>query len=136
MRPNEGQPKQQVRASSMYEGVHSEDAKLAHTQPWPSPPPPDKGKRPADEAEGSGRSSKRPAHDVVGPSGSGAAGDGTGSSGAAVPPPGESSFTRLGLQAKTIKDLQTILRAWNLAISGKKDDLIARVLEHQAGARS
>ncbi len=76
----------------------------------------DKGKRPAaaaaDDGDGGGRASKRPA--------AAAAGDGAGPSGAAgsnVPEPGQSSFTRLGLVQKTIKELQNVLKAWNLPVS-------------------
>ncbi|PRW56014.1 SAP domain-containing [Chlorella sorokiniana] len=94
----------------------------------------DKGKRPAaaaaDDGEGGGRASKRPA--------AAAAGDGAGPSGAAgssVPDPGQSSFTRLGLVQKTIKELQNVLKAWNLPVSGKKDDLIQRILDHQKSAK-
>ena len=75
----------------------------------------DKGKRPAvaaaDDGDGGGRASKRPA--------AAAAGDGAGPSGAAgssVPEPGQSSFTRLGLVQKTIKELQNVLKAWNLPV--------------------
>lgn len=39
------------------------------------------------------------------------------------------------LQAKTIKDLQNVLKAWNLPVSGKKDDLISRILDHQQRSR-
>ncbi|EFN58792.1 hypothetical protein CHLNCDRAFT_140569 [Chlorella variabilis] len=90
----------------------------------------DKGKRPVEEAEGS-RPAKRPAA---------AAGDGAGPSGAAgggssVPDPAQAGFSKLGLQMKTIKDLQNVLKAWNLTVSGKKDDLIQRILDHQQRAR-
>jgi hypothetical protein len=52
-----------------------------------------------------------------------------------VPDPSSSNFSRLVLVAKTIKDLQNVLKAWNLPVSGKKDDLIQRILDHQSGAR-
>lgn len=82
-----------------------------------------------EDAEG-GRAAKRPAHDGTGPSGS------AGPSGSvAVPPPTQTSYTKLGLQAKTIKDLQTVLKSWNLTVSGKKDDLISRILDHQSQHR-
>lgn len=75
----------------------------------------DKGKRPAaaaaDDGEGGGRASKRPA--------AAAAGDGAGPSGtggSSVPDPGQSSFTRLGLVQRTIKELQNVLKAWNLPV--------------------
>lgn len=76
-----------------------------------------------EDAEGS-RPAKRP---------SAAAADGVGPSGASagVPDPAQSSFTKLGLQPRTIKELQTVLKAWNLPVSGKKDDLIQRLLDHQ-----
>lgn len=76
-----------------------------------------------DDTEG-GRPVKRPsvgAGDGVGPSGGGAG----------VPDPAQSSFTKLGLQPRTIKELQTVLKAWNLPVSGKKDDLIQRILDRQ-----
>eukprot|EP00887_Chlorella_sp_A99_P001386 scaffold8.g1386.t1 len=91
----------------------------------------DKGKRPADDGEG-GRSAKRPAHDAAGPSGGGAGPSGAGPGTAAgLPPPTQTHYTKLGLQSKTIKELQAILKSWNLAVSGKKDDLIARIFDHQ-----
>ena len=40
------------------------------------------------------------------------------------------------MQAKTIKDLQNVLKAWNLPVSGKKEDLITRILDHQQRARA
>ena len=49
-----------------------------------------------------------------------------------MPPPAQAHYSKLGLQAKTIKDLQNILKAWNLPVSGKKDDLITRILDCQA----
>ena len=100
------------------------------SRPCCCPRPADKGKRPVEEAEGS-RPAKRPAA---------AAGDGAGPSGAAgggssVPDPAQAGFSKLGLQMKTIKDLQNVLKAWNLTVSGKKDDLIQRILDHQQRAR-
>lgn len=90
----------------------------------------DKGKRPADVGD-AGRAAKRPATDGAGPSGTGA-----GASAAGQPPggpaPSESSYTRMALQARTIKDLQNMLRGWGLPISGKKEDLVSRILDRQA----
>jgi hypothetical protein len=112
----------------------------------------DKGKRPAEEADAGGAGSSRAKRTTAavaetGPSTT-AAGAGTSATAAAGPsrsgsvvgdgvsplvlPPNETSFTRLGLQAKTIKELQVILKGWGLPVSGKKDDLITRLLEHQA----
>lgn len=92
----------------------------------------DKGKRPVEEGEG-GRPAKRPAAGDGGPGPSNAAG---GSGGASVPDPATSSFNRLGLLSRTIKELQHVLKAWNLTVSGKKDDLIQRILDHQRSAHS
>lgn len=61
---------------------------------------------------------------------------GCGGGGGSVPDPASAGFTRLGLVQKTIKDLQNVLKAWNLPVSGKKDDLIQRILDHQRGARA
>lgn len=116
----------------------------------------DKGKRPAEDADAGGAGSSRAKRSTAavaeaGPSTT-AAGAGTSATAAAGPsrsgsvvaatsgdgmpplvsPPNETSFTRLGLQAKTIKELQVILKGWGLPVSGKKDDLITRLLEHQA----
>ena len=88
----------------------------------------DKGKRPA-EAGDAGRATKRPASDGAGPSGSGAGAAGQPPGG---PGPSEASYTRMALQARTIKDLQNVLRAWGLPISGKKEDLVSRILDLQA----
>lgn len=56
----------------------------------------------------------------------------------ASPPssPRSSQFTRVALAARTIRDMQVILKAWALPVSGKKDDLINRILETQRSARS
>ncbi|KAL4457802.1 hypothetical protein ABPG75_012667 [Micractinium tetrahymenae] len=99
----------------------------------------DKGKRPVEEGDG-GRPAKRPAGGGdagAGPSSAAAGGGGAGGSGAGggVPDPASAGFTRLGLVQKTIKDLQNVLKAWNLPVSGKKDDLIQRILDHQRSAR-
>ncbi|KAL4443058.1 hypothetical protein ABPG77_008549 [Micractinium sp. CCAP 211/92] len=106
-----------------------EEAKRKHSRTA------DKGKRPVEEADG-GRPAKRPAGG--GDSGAGpssAAGSGAGGAGSGVPDAASASFTRLGLVQKTIKDLQNVLKAWNLPVSGKKDDLIQRILDHQRSAR-
>ena len=94
-----------------------------------------------EEAEG-GRAAKRPAAaaaaggEGTGPSGASVGGGGGAGAGVgSVPDPSSSNFSRLGLVAKTIKDLQNVLKAWNLPVSGKKDDLIQRILDHQSGAR-
>ncbi len=87
----------------------------------------DKGKRPVEDGE-AGRPSKRAA-DGAGPS---HAATGAGPS---VPPPSQGNFTKLGLQAKTIKDLQNVLKAWNLPVSGKKEDLVNRILDQQSRSR-
>ena len=99
----------------------------------PSPlSPADKGKRPVEEADG-GRPSKRPAggDGGAGPSGSGACG----AAAAGVPDAAAASYTRLTLHQRTIKELQNVLKAWGLPVSGKKDDLVQRVLDHQKSAR-
>lgn len=71
----------------------------------------DKGKRPAEDGD-AGRAAKR--------AGTSADGAGTSAAGAgpSIPPPTHAHYNRLGLQAKTIKDLQNILKAWNLPVSG------------------
>jgi hypothetical protein len=48
-----------------------------------------------------------------------------------IPEPSRGNYSKLGLQTKTIKELQGILKAWGLAVSGKKDDLAMRILDHQ-----
>lgn len=145
------------------------------TFPLPFSIPADKGKRPIEDGEGS-----RPAKRLA----VGAAGDAAGSSGAGVPEPAQADFTRLGLVQRTIKELQNVLKAWNLPVrrgwggsgvcsellqrlcklcmrlpwhpargppvpdlaacpalphplqvSGKKDDLIQRILDHQRSAQ-
>lgn len=88
----------------------------------------DKGKRPAADAEGQ-QPSKRPATDGAGPSNTQ---DASGS-GASVVPRAQAAFTRPQLAKKTIKDLQTILRAWGLPVGGRKDELVDRVLANQRG---
>lgn len=51
----------------------------------------------------------------------------------AIPPkPHESHFSTSTLQSKTIKDLQAILKSWGLNISGRKDELITRILSRQS----
>lgn len=50
-----------------------------------------------------------------------------------IPEPSQSSYSKLGLQTKTIKELQGILKAWGLPVSGKKDDLVMRILDQQNG---
>lgn len=62
-----------------------------------------------EEAEG-GRPAKRPA--------AAAGGDGAGPSGTggSVPEPAAADYTRLTLLPHTIKELQTILKAWNLPV--------------------
>lgn len=72
-------------------------------------------------------------------SGTGASGSGAGSgratSSPSVPPAAQSRYTKLSLQAKTIRDLQAIMKAWALPVSGKKDDLIMRILDCQRAQR-
>lgn len=51
-----------------------------------------------------------------------------------LPSPSEAKFSRLALQAWTLRQLQTLLKAWALPSSGKKDDLVARILRAQAAA--
>jgi hypothetical protein len=48
-----------------------------------------------------------------------------------IPEPSQGNYSKLGLQTKTIRELQGILKAWGLAVSGKKDDLIMRILDQQ-----
>ena len=87
----------------------------------------DKGKRPANEIpaqdQNTAKQVKQNSKNVgeAGPSSS-------------VPAPSRGYFTKLGLQAKTIKDLQAILRNWSLTTSGRKEDLIQRILDKQAKA--
>ncbi|GAB4820663.1 hypothetical protein N2152v2_007709 [Parachlorella kessleri] len=88
----------------------------------------DKGKRPIEDGGEVGRASKRAA-DGAGPSNAAAV------AGPSVPAPSEAQFTKLGLQAKTIKDLQIVLKAWNLATGGKKEDLINRILDKQSRSK-
>lgn len=98
----------------------------------------DKGKRPAEDppatTEGQ-NSAKRPGLAVssgaLGPSSSARAEPPSSS----LPGPAQSEFASGQLKNKTIKDLQAILRAWGLPVSGKKDDLISRLLEKQTAAQ-
>lgn len=93
--------------------------------------PADKGKRPVEEGD-AGRPAKRPAGGSDAGAGPSSA---AGGAGGGVPDPASANFARLGLVQKTIKDLQNVLKAWNLPVSGKKDDLIQRILDHQRSAR-
>jgi hypothetical protein len=104
-----------------------EEAKKRHQQTARAA---DKGKRPADSLE-AGRAPKRIAPGEAGPSG---ASLGAGTSSPFETLASHGTFNRLNLVAKTIKDLQTILRAWGLPVTGKKDDLISRILERQSSA--
>lgn len=81
------------------------------------------GKRPAEEAD-AGRQVKR-----GGATGAPAGEEAAGPSGAAPSP--SSKYTRASLQSKNVKDLQAILRTLGLTISGKKEDLIARILDQK-----
>lgn len=44
-------------------------------------------------------------------------------------------FTRVELHGRTLKDLQNILRAERLPVSGRKEELVTRILQHQARKR-
>ncbi|KAL6773904.1 hypothetical protein ACKKBG_A22985 [Auxenochlorella protothecoides x Auxenochlorella symbiontica] len=103
----------------------------------------DKGKRQLDDGpDAPGRGAKR-AHEGAegaGPSASRAAGGSplfqpsTVTPVGGLPSPSEAKFSRLALQAWTLRQLQTLLKAWALPSSGKKDDLVARILRAQAAA--
>lgn len=73
----------------------------------------------------------RPAKRAAAGSAAAAGGDGAGPSGAGAsggaPDPAHSSFNRLGLLAKTIKDLQAVLKAWSLPVRGRQRDVGAPV---------
>lgn len=89
----------------------------------------DRSKRPADTTEVS-RDAKRIAGN----------GEDSGPSDAAAvrnidpPQPSQASYTRTDLHLKTLKDLQSILRSWRLPVSGRKEELIGRILRSQENA--
>ncbi|KAG7669385.1 hypothetical protein Ndes2526B_g05704 [Nannochloris sp. 'desiccata'] len=90
--------------------------------------PADKGKRPAEGAadgEGSKPAKKGTGASDAGPSNAPA------QAGPSTLPPAETEYTIELLSKKTIKDLQAILKAWSIPISGKKDDLVHRIFEEQ-----
>ena len=117
----------------------------------------DKAKRPAEEAADGDKSGKKRAASSggAGPSNAAAAaaattttaveattGGGSGSgaietdaAGPSVLPPTQSEHTKLRLSTKTVKDLQIILKAWGLPVSGKKEDLVTRIIEKQEAAQ-
>ena len=95
----------------------------------------DKGKRPADAPAEPGNAAKR-GPGASGASPSNASGPSTSAgAGPSIPQPASADYNRLRLQSKTVKDLQAILKAWGLPISGKKEDLIDRIMEKQEAAQ-
>jgi hypothetical protein len=90
--------------------------------------PADKGKRQA-EGAADGEASKS-AKRGPGASGSGPS-TASAQAGPSSLPPSETEYSIELLSKKTIKDLQAILKAWSLPISGKKDDLVRRIFEEQ-----
>ena len=95
----------------------------------------DKGKRPADAPAEPGNAAKR-GPGASGASPSTASGPSTSAgAGPSIPQPASADYNRLRLQSKTVKDLQAILKAWGLPISGKKEDLIDRIMEKQEAAQ-
>jgi hypothetical protein len=96
--------------------------------------PADKGKRPAEAAadgEASKPAKKGPGADASGAGPSNAAAQ----AGPSTLPANETEYTVQLLSKKTIKDLQTILKAWSLPISGKKEELVKRIFEEQEKAQ-
>ena len=93
-----------------------------------------KGKRPAEALPAEEREPKRGgggSADEAGPSRP----SGSGGSGS-IPPAGEAGYTSAQLTKQTIPQLKQILKAWGLALAGKKEELVARVLEHMRGHAS
>lgn len=97
----------------------------------------DRGKRPAEgPAEGDPGNAAKRGPGVSGAGPSNAAGPSTSAAaGPSIPQPAEADYNRLRLQSKTVKDLQAILKAWGLPISGKKEDLVVRIMEKQEAAQ-
>jgi septal ring-binding cell division protein DamX len=95
--------------------------------------PADKGKRPAEataDEEGSKPAKKGPAASIDA-SGAGPSNASAQAAGPSMLPPSETEYTIELLSKRTIKDLQAILKAWSLPISGKKDELCRRIFEQQ-----
>jgi SAP domain len=86
-----------------------------------------KGKRPLEHAEPTGRKKMAIAPNLAGPSGAG----GAGPSGVDT----KRTFTQEELKAKTVKDLQDILKARGMPVSGKKDALMQRMIDFQRRQR-
>ncbi|KDD76868.1 hypothetical protein H632_c82p0 [Helicosporidium sp. ATCC 50920] len=93
--------------------------------PAPAPPAPQRGQQQASAS--AGKSSPRTTKADAPGTGRGSAA----SHAAGVPEPSKARFNRLELQAKTLRELQGVARAWKLTSGGKKEDLITRLLEHQ-----
>lgn len=93
-----------------------------------------KGKRQAETEAGEpsaappSRRGAAQTEDVAGPS---APPVNTAATTSGIPPVCQANYSRIGLQSRTIKELQGILKAWALPVSGKKDDLVNRILERQ-----
>lgn len=98
----------------------------------------DKGKRPAEDVA-AGPSAKRSAG---GAAAARSGGDGAGPSEAGpsgtsppIPSPAESCYARDSLRLGTLVTLKAILKAWKLPQYGKKEELVNRILGHQAEAQ-
>jgi hypothetical protein len=83
----------------------------------------DRGKRAA-EGGAAGRAPKRAAAGAS-PSGGGAGPSGSGGAGPSAPPAAPDAAV---LRGKTVKELQELLKARGLPTSGRKDDLVARLV--------
>lgn len=107
--------------------------KAAETGKKKAAKPADKGKRPA-EPPAEEREPKRatgPSADEAGPSRpSGSGGNGS------IPPAGEATYTKAQLTKQTIPQLKPILKAWGLALAGKKEELVSRILDHMRSQAS
>jgi len=80
----------------------------------------DKGKRPAPDSKQQPPAKRAaPAGDEAGPSNASAGGGCQ----------HLTRYSRVDLTRKTLKDLQAILKELKLPVSGKKDDLITRILD-------
>jgi hypothetical protein len=120
--------------SLLIKSLQSRKAKEEAPKKKTSRQPADKGKRPAEGAaagEGSKPAKKGPAADASGAGPSNASAQ----AGTSILPANETSYTLELLLKKTIKDLQAILKAWSLPISGKKDDLASRIFDKQEEAQ-